>query len=198
MADIKCQDFGGLQILLRYKVDACTDSESEDNFLASFSALNIGGQAKSPASQPDSYSHYTNRFGIKVKLTYPRSVVPQSRVIEIKTRSSRNALNWKEAYPQLYLSQTPYLYLARHTDGKFGSVEKIDINDPAMASYAKRAKDAMHKLQLLLVSILTAVRKQGEGKPLSLVYYGGKLKLYKRREGTGKPIEVEISRKFCR
>ena len=119
-------------------------------------------------------------------------------MIEIKTRSSRNALNWKEAYPQLYLSQTPYLYLARHTDGTFGSVEKIDINDPAMESYAKQAKDAMRKLQLLLVSILTAVRKQGEEKPLSLVYYGGKLKLYKRREGTGKPIEVEISRKFCR
>jgi len=74
------------------------------------------------------------------------------------------------------------------------ALEKIDINGQAMAPYAKQAKDAMRKLQL----ILTAVRKQGERKPLSLVYYGGDLKLYKRKEGTGKPIEVEISRKFCR
>lgn len=96
------------------------------------------------------------------------------------------------------ISQTPYLYLARHTNGTFGSVQKIDINGQAMAPYAKQAKDAMRKLQLLLVLILTAVRKQGERKPLSLVYYGGNLKLYKRKEGTGKPIEVEISRKFCR
>ena len=76
-------------------------------------------------------------------------------------------------------------------------MEKIDINGQAMAPYVKRAKDAMRKLQLLLVLILTAVRKQGERKPLSLVYYEGNLKLYKRKEGTGKPIEVEISRKFC-
>ena len=101
-----------------------------------------------------------------------------------------------ETYPQLYLSQTPYVYLAKHTSGRFGSVEKIDINGQAMTPYTKQAKDAIGKLQLLLVSILEAARKQGEGRSLSLVYYGGKLKLYKRKEGTGKLIEAEIFGKF--
>ncbi|KAL4063767.1 hypothetical protein V8B97DRAFT_674752 [Scleroderma yunnanense] len=188
-------DFGGIHVLLRCTVDACTEFESEDDdILASFSALNIGGQAETPKSQPD--STYINRFGIKMKLTSPRSVVPQSRLIEIKTRSSHRELDWKEAYPQLFLSQTPYLYLAKHTKGTFGIVEKVDVNGQAMVPHAKEAENAMGKLEILLGSILKAVRKQGEGKPLSLVYFEGKLKLYKRKEGSGKPIDVEISKKF--
>ncbi|KAL4063769.1 hypothetical protein J3A83DRAFT_969411 [Scleroderma citrinum] len=186
-------DFGGLRVLLRYEVDACTESKSDDSdLLTSFSSLTIGDQR--PTSQQD--LAYVNRFGIRVKLTNPRSVVPQSRVIEIKTRSSHRTLDWKEAYPQLYLSQTPYLYLAKHTKGSFHPVEKINLNGQAVIPYANEAKGAMSKLEVLLGSILKAVRKQGEGKPLSLVYSEGKLKLYKRKEGSGKPIDVEISRKF--
>lgn len=190
-------DFGGLRVLLRCTVDACTDSESEaDDFLASFSAMKIGSKAETPKSQPDSAC--TNRLGMKVKLTSPRSVIPQSRVIEIKTRASHRELDWKEVYPQLYLSQTPYLYLARHTKGTFGAVEKVDLNGETMVPRAKEAEDAMGKLEMLLGSILKAVRRQGKGVPLSLVYHKGKLQLYKRNEGSGKPIEAEISRKFRR
>ena len=193
MVNIHYQDFGGLHILLRCTVDACTVSESEDDdFLASFSALKIGGKAETPKPQLGS------RFGMKVKLTNPRSIVPQSRVIGIKTRSSYREMDWKEAYPQLYISQTPYLYLAKHTKGTFGPVEKIDLNSQTMAPHAKEAEGAMSKLEVLLGSILKAVRRQGEGVPLSLVYNKGKLQLYKRKEGSGKPIEAEISRKFRR
>ena len=113
----------------------CTVSESKDvNFFASFSALNIGGKAETSKPQLGS------RFGIKVKFTTPRSTVPQSHVIEIKTRSSHGELDWKEPYPQLYLSQTPYLYLAKHTKGTFGPVEKADLNGQTMAPHAKEAE----------------------------------------------------------
>lgn len=158
--------------------------------------MKIGSKAETPKSQPDSAC--TNRLGMKVKLTSPRSVIPQSRVIEIKTRASHRELDWKEVYPQLYLSQTPYLYLARHTKGTFGAVEKVDLNGETMVPRAKEAEDAMSKLEMLLGSILKAVRRQGKGVPLSLVYHKGKLQLYKRNEGSGKPIEAEISRKFRR
>lgn len=197
MANVKCQEFGGLRVLLRCTIDACTESESEDDdFLASFSAMNIGSKTGTPKSQPDSTC--TNRLGMKVKLTSPRSVIPQSHVIEIKTRASHRELDWKEVYPQLYLSQTPYLYLAKHAKGTFGPVEKVDLNGETMAPRAREAEDAMGKLEVLLGSILKAVRKQGKGVPLSLVYHKGKLQLYKRHEGSGKRIEAEISRKFLR
>ncbi|KAI6006617.1 hypothetical protein F5J12DRAFT_927484 [Pisolithus orientalis] len=190
-------DFGGLKVLLRYEVDACVESESEDDsFLASFSALSIG--ATGGASTLPDDSAFSSRFGMKVKLTSPRSVVPQSSVIEITTRAARRELDWKEAYPQLYLSQTPYLYLAKHTRGTFGRVEKFQINSKGMAAHAREAEASMAKLEALLSAILKAVRKHGEGVPLSLVYRAGELKLYKRKQGTRQPFGKDILSKFPR
>lgn len=187
-------NFGGLKVLLRSAVDACAEPASEDDsFLASFSALSTGTRGGSQLSNDPAYS---SRFGIKVKLTSPRSVLPQSSVIEIKTRAARRELNWKEVYPQLYLSQTPYLYLAKHTRGTFGRVEKVRIDSRGMAAHTREAEAAMVKLEALLSDILRAVRKHGEGVPLSLVYRAGELQLYKRKEGTRQPFGKEITGKF--
>lgn len=176
-------EFGGLKILLRYEVDACTKPESEDgSFLASSSVpRSIGTSA------------YSSRFGMKIKMTSPRFVVPQSRIIEIKTRAVHKGLDWKEVYPQLYLSQTPYLYLAKHTRGTFGRVEKIQINSQGMAA---RARATMTKFQELLRYILKAIRKHGQGVPLCLVYRAGKLQLYRRRKRTRQPFGKDTLRKF--
>ncbi|KAI6162843.1 hypothetical protein EDD17DRAFT_1776415 [Pisolithus thermaeus] len=189
-------DFGGLKVLLRYKVDACTVLESEDDsLLASFSALSVGTRGASTLSNDSAFS---TRFGVKVKMSSPRSVVPQSSVIEIKTRAAHKELDWKEFYPQLYLSQTLHLYLAKHTRGMFSQVEKFQLNSEGMAVHARGAEAAMAKLEVLLKAILKAVRERGEGVPLSLVYRAGKLQLYKRNQGTGQPFEKDISSKFQR
>ncbi|KIO08991.1 hypothetical protein M404DRAFT_22218 [Pisolithus tinctorius Marx 270] len=135
---------------------------------------------------------------MKVKLTSPRSVLPQSSVIEIKTRAARRELDWKEVYPQLYLSQTSYLYLAKHTRGTFGRVEKFQINSEGMAAHAREAEASMAKLEALLSAILKAVRKYGEGVPLSLVYRAGELQLYKRKRGTRRPFGKDVLSKFPR
>ncbi|KAI6106598.1 hypothetical protein EV401DRAFT_2077827 [Pisolithus croceorrhizus] len=189
-------DFGGLKILLRSAVDAYAEPSSEDDsFLASFSALSIGTRRTSKFSND---SVYSSRFGVKVKLTSPRIVLPQSSVIEIKTRASCRELDWKEVYPQLYLSQTPYLYLAKYARRKFGQVEKVKINTQTMATHTKEAEAAMVKLEALLSDILKTVRKHGDGVPLSLVYHAGELQLYKRREETRHPFGKDISNKFQR
>ncbi|KAI6103155.1 hypothetical protein EDD16DRAFT_1727661 [Pisolithus croceorrhizus] len=193
---IICYDFGRLKVLLRYEVDACTKPESEDDsLLASFSALSVGTRG---ASTPSNDSAFSTRFGVKVKMSSPRSVVPQSSVIEIKTRAVHKELDWKEFYPQLYLSQTLHLYLAKHTRGTFSPVEKFQLYSEGMAVHARGAEAAMAKLEVLLNAILKAVRKHGEGVPLSLVYRAGKLQLYKRSKGTGQPFEKDISSKFQR
>ncbi|KAI6006616.1 hypothetical protein F5J12DRAFT_101327 [Pisolithus orientalis] len=190
-------DFGGLKVLLRYEVDACAEPESEDDsFLASFSTLSIGATGGAPTLSND--SAFSSRFGMKVKLTSPRSVLPQSSVIEIKTRAARRELDWKEVYPQLYLSQTSYLYLAKHTRGTFGRVEKFQINSEGMAAHAREAEASMAKLEALLSAILKAVRKYGEGVPLSLVYRAGELQLYKRKQGTRRLFGKDILSKFPR
>lgn len=188
--------FGRFRVLLRSAVDACAEPAGEGNsFLTSFSARGIRTRE---ALQLTNDLAYSSRFGIKVKLTSPRSVLPQSSVIEIKTRAAHRELDWTEVYPQLYLSQTPCLYLAKHLRGRFGRVAKVQINSRGMTARAREAEAAMVKLEALLGDILRAVRDHGEGVPLSLVYRAGELQLYKRSEGTRQPFGKDIMRKFRR
>ncbi|KAI5989813.1 hypothetical protein F5J12DRAFT_727783 [Pisolithus orientalis] len=188
-------DFGGIKVLLRYEVDACVELESEHDYLFASSAMSV--ETRETSAFPDD-SAYSSQFGMKIKLTSPRSVLPQSSVIEIKTRSARRELDWKEVYPQLYLSQTPYLYLAKHTRGTFGPVEKVQINSQGMIAHTREAEATMAKLEALLNAILKAVRKHGEGVPLTLVYRAGKLQLYTRKAGTGQSFGKDILSKFQR
>ncbi|KIJ62266.1 hypothetical protein HYDPIDRAFT_158061 [Hydnomerulius pinastri MD-312] len=173
-------DFGGLKVLLRFEVDACTlASTSDDDLLQSFSTLDTGtggGAATTAPPLPASV--------LTVKYTTPRTLVPQSAMIEIKTRAVHRALDWTNIYPQLYLSQTAYLYVAKHDRGNFRAVERVDLDGVTMKPYAKQAEASMGKLKALLDVILEAVRKQGSGVPLSLVCQGGKLTLHKRKAGS--------------
>ncbi|KAH7890453.1 hypothetical protein F5I97DRAFT_32471 [Phlebopus sp. FC_14] len=189
-------DFGGLKVLLRCTVDACTESEIDDDdlFLASFNALSIRSRGSAISQSYDLAP--SPMSGLTVKITSPRSLIPQSDIIEIKTRSVRKDLDWDEIYPQLYLSQTGYLYVARHDYGAFQPAEKIKLNGPDMKPYIEHAEETICKLKALLDAILKAVRKEGSGVPLSLVSLGGQLALYKRKEGTGKPLGEKITSKF--
>ncbi|KIJ16233.1 hypothetical protein PAXINDRAFT_114027 [Paxillus involutus ATCC 200175] len=180
-------NFGGLKVLLGFTADACTEADSDSSF--SSSSIRSRGNALAKPDMP-SYA------GLEIKPTSPRSLIPQSDLIEVKTRSVRNILNWREIYPQLYLSQIPWLYVAWHQDGLFQPVEKIALDSDAMKPHAEGAASSVSKLKVLLEDILKAVRKQGSGVPLSLVCRGGTLTLWKRKEGTGQPLGMEITSKF--
>ncbi|KAI6040509.1 hypothetical protein EDC04DRAFT_2602443 [Pisolithus marmoratus] len=172
----------GLKILLHYEVDACTEPEGKDgSLLASLSALSIGTREVSTHSNNSASS---TCFRMK------------SSMIKIKTRAAHKELDWKEFYPQLYLSQAFHLYLAKHTCGTFGQVEDFQINSQGMAAHARNAEVAMAKLVTLLSDILKAIQKHGKGVPLSLVYRAGKLQLYKHREVTRQAFGKDISSKF--
>lgn len=177
--------------MLGFTADACIEPKnknSEDDFLASFSSLSIGDEAaKTTKSSPTNFN---------IKLTSPRTLVPQSELVEVKTRSIHREPNWKEIYPQLYLSQTAWLYLAKHSGGVFQPVEKISLKGQEMKPYAEMMEGSFAKLKNLLKEILKAVRAQGEGVPLSLVRQGGTLCLWKRKKGSGKPLGEEITSKF--
>ncbi|KAF9240054.1 hypothetical protein BU15DRAFT_46128 [Melanogaster broomeanus] len=188
-------DFGGLKILLRFEVDACLSaSTSDDEFLESFSSLNIGSRGAAATTAPPA-SAPTTTSALAVQFTVPRTLTPQSDMIEIKTRASHRALDWTEIYPQLYLSQTAYLYVAKHERGNFQTVEKTLLNSATMRPYAKQAETSMGQLKALLGQILGVVRKEGNNVSLSLVCQGGKLTLYKRTTGRN-PVEKYITNKF--
>ncbi|EIN10493.1 hypothetical protein PUNSTDRAFT_132583 [Punctularia strigosozonata HHB-11173 SS5] len=172
--------FGDLNILLRSAVDACTGEQSVESLTSSFSAL-----GSSDGTSSDSADRVVS--GVSVKQSHPRELVPQSSLIELKTRSVRKEMDWDEVFPQLYLSQTAWLHIARHERGKFSAPEKVELSSPQMLAHAKEAEEStMGMLKKTLEEVLVVVRREGEGTPLCLTCIGGKLSLYKRKLGTGK------------
>ncbi|KAG9311433.1 hypothetical protein JVU11DRAFT_8546 [Chiua virens] len=193
----RSQKFGSLNILLGFTVDACIGSKRvDDDLLASFSSLSIGTGADNTIKPEAIRLTGASHAGLIDKRASPRSLVPQSDLIEVKTRSSYREPNWRDIYPQLYLSQTPWLYMAKHTAGVFQPAEKISLTGKEMKPCAEMMEQSLGKLKNLLKAILKAVREQGEGVPLSLVRQGRTLTLWKRKEDSGKPLGEDIMNKF--
>lgn len=121
------------------------------------------------------------------------SVVPQSSLIELKAASYKNAKRpkWSDVYPQLCLSQTPWLYRGIHHDGEFTSVEKKSLTSPELTIFAERAVSAMAKLHQALRVIKDIVVAGGPEGRLSLVLEDRQLKVFRRRdEASCLPAEV--------
>lgn len=56
-------------------------------------------------------------------------LVPQTSLLELKTRSVLSNVNTRDFYPQLLFSQTPTVLLARHERGTFLSCEPLYLVD---------------------------------------------------------------------
>lgn len=180
------QNLGGIKVLLRFEIDACTQtvpsgpSAEVDDLATALAGLSTGTSA----------SQKTSSFKtLDIRPSGNRTLVPQSTLIELKTRAAHKALDMDETAPQLYLSQTPYLYLAKHVKGNFQTPETIQPD-------ANRVEGQLGKLRETLLDILEAVREQGSGVGLCLVCVGRKLELYERKPGTGRAVGPEILSKF--
>ncbi|TDL17770.1 hypothetical protein BD410DRAFT_729467 [Rickenella mellea] len=159
-----------LKVLQRFEVDACAVTSVREDWPQSISGIQI------------------------YRTTSPR-LVPQSSLIELMTRASHKLLNWSEVYPQLYLSQTPHLYLAKHRKGVFMDVEKIPIDGEEMEPYMREVEQRIGKLRDVLVHILKAVRED-IGTLFSLVCENGRLALCRREKESGMSVGKDILQKF--
>jgi len=193
------QDIGGLKVLLRFTIEACTssvnDTNDDDDLLEAFSSLGIGGDSPS-ITLGTKKPPVSTVPGVTITHTSPRKLVPQASLIEMKTRAAHRELDWAEVYPQLYLSQTAFMYIAKHERGNFNTLEKVELGAENMLLHTRRAEQGVAKLKVVLQDILDAVKKEDAGVGMSLVGKSGKLVLYKRREGTGKALGKEITNKF--
>ncbi|KAI9766467.1 MAG: hypothetical protein M1840_006574 [Geoglossum simile] len=84
--------------------------------------------------------------------------VPLSSIVEIKTRSIKKLFQIKDVIPQLWLSQTPYLYLGYHNAGNFERVDKHAMS----AEYARWEDDHQEQIRKL-VGLLKKLREIAEG-----------------------------------
>ncbi|KAG9013885.1 hypothetical protein FRB94_004265 [Tulasnella sp. JGI-2019a] len=175
---------GGIKVLLCFEVDACiriTNAEDQDGLTGA-----IAG-----------FTTTAKRFpGVTIRRSASRTIVPQSSTIELRTRVAHRLVDWESIYSQLYLSQTPYLYLAKHKREHFQPAEKHDLAGPELQGYAEQAEAGMVKLQDVLLQILECAKKEGEGMGMSLACQDGSLALYRRKKGTGRAVGKEILAMF--
>lgn len=183
-------------MVVRFEVDAClpyeepdskatkkqvpNDEDPEEALLGALSGLSLKSDTQS--STKTSPSPLTST---ELKISRAGTEAPQSTLIEMTTRSEISAarFDWKDAYPQLYLSQTPYHYLAVHRSGTFFSIAKREIGKRDLVAIESRAQPGFKKLRKILGEIQTRVKKGGADGRISLVCKDGILKVHER---TGK------------
>ncbi|KAF5382621.1 hypothetical protein D9615_002760 [Tricholomella constricta] len=187
-------DLNGLTMVVRFEVDACipTDTSSDaasvttassttvDDLIGALSGVTL--RTDTPSSTPVSKSSGSDSFP-KVTVNPGGSIIPQSHIVELTTRSVRNAsfFDWKENYPQLFLSQTPHHFLAVHERGRFREVNKRKLDSAELKQvYADSIQEDFKKLRRALDIIKELVIKHGERGRLSLVCQGGVLQVFER------------------
>jgi len=174
----RCQNFGGLKMVVRFEVDACLpcDALSTSSSHDSTVLPESGGRPTTgkPSSRLSSNPH-------DVKIIRAGSQVPQTHLLEIKTHSRSNP-KWARTYPQLYLSQTPHIYYASHTKGVFSTVTKYTTGEGYLVSVDQSAREGFKKLRKLLGEIKSLVQRYGATR-ISLVCEGRELKVYRIPEG---------------
>ncbi|KAG8898600.1 hypothetical protein FRC00_002592 [Tulasnella sp. 408] len=183
-------DLDGLKVLLRFEIDArieiqedSSDSKDDVDELADALSSLLTTPSKAPAKKASSFA------GLNVKPSGNRAMIPQSSIIKLKTRAEHKPLNMDDVGPQIYLSQTPYLYLAKHTRGEFQPAQRILPDTEKIELQLGRLREA-------LLDIVEVVREQAQGEGLCLICVDRKLELYKRKVGTGREVGWEIMSKF--
>jgi len=173
-------DFGGLKLVVRFEVDAClpsptsTTNDAGDDLADMVSDLTISSTTSSSSSSANIPS---------LKIVRGGRVVPQSSLMELRTRSitSKNT-NWKDTFPQLYLSQTPLHYLAIHEEGNFSVVRKSRTGEGTLVYAEAGLQQGLRKLKTVLETIHRLVKERGLEGRVTLICTEGTLKLYERSD----------------
>lgn len=182
-------------MVVRFEVDACLPSKGPDpnvtagqprvynnddpetTLMGALSGFSVGAGTHSSTMPPPS-----SLTSADLTIFRAGTQVPQSNLIEMKTRSEASAarFDWGDVYPQLYLSQTPYHYLAIHRTGRFFKIEKDQIGKNDLVAIENRAQPGFKKLRKLLGEIQTRVKKGGTNGRISLVCKDGVLAFHER------------------
>ncbi|KZT11772.1 uncharacterized protein LAESUDRAFT_640847, partial [Laetiporus sulphureus 93-53] len=106
--------------------------------------------------------------------------IAQSHLIKIK--SSVGLLGWyqNKAYPQLFLSQTAFIFFMRHQDGMFVEIVKERLGNLKMQMIESTMQAGLARLKYLLRYIQELVIMHGKEGRLTLVQANGRLEVFQR------------------
>lgn len=183
----RLQDFDGLTMVVRFEVDACippapplaTKSRVASKPDVDALADTLANVSLSSATGTKVHT-LEDDYGLRIRQA--GSYVPQSHMVEIATISEKrhSQFDWSEAYPQLFLSQTPHHHLAVHDRGRFKMVEKRQLGSASLKVVEKKGQTALRQLRQALDIIKDVVAQHGKAGRLSLVCQEGQMKVYER------------------
>lgn len=188
----------GLNLLLRYSVDACLPVRTpRDSRSPPTSSHNLASTVASlelqTAAPLDAVAEPANSKA-NIKILSGGTLVPQASLVEMKTRMSKNLFDSHDTFPQIYLSQTPLLFLAYHEWGTFYSHGFHEIKLGEMKSELASAQTGLRQLGVVLREIYRLVKEHGKDRQaLSLIFRDGKMVLYKRKGGVELDEELRKS-----
>ncbi|KAI0642899.1 hypothetical protein C8Q79DRAFT_1012907 [Trametes meyenii] len=212
-------DFGGLKMVVRFEVDACTapqptsttatrrasatasqapprrstdnDAPNVDSLAEVLAGLGVSSTAVDPTPSP-------NTAASMVSVIRAGTQVPQDAIVELVTRADRfvHQFDWEEKYPQLLLSYTPHLFLGIHNRGLFDRVEKYSLGGAELRHVESdpNIQATFRRLVSVLRTIQNLVKEHGKRGRLTLVCQNGVLGVYERTTDAGVLPDAELLR----
>ncbi|PAV16834.1 geranylgeranyl pyrophosphate synthetase [Pyrrhoderma noxium] len=159
-------DYGGIQMLVRFKVDAFCPSDGET----------FGAKGNEDESLVDNATLVAALRTIScddLNIISGGTLVPQSQIIKLHTRHQWPAslgLDWDKYYPQIFLSQTHRLLLGTHTQGRIRRIREYTSGDDIVHKQKGKQQHELDKLCVLLKAIRKEAISFGDRACLSLVY----------------------------
>jgi hypothetical protein len=177
------QNFHGLELVIRFEVDACLPDISP---CAASAAANSGPEMPSTVS------------GVSLRKGGPGYFIPQESLVELKSKSARfiHEFEWSNATPQLFLSATPNLYIGLHTRGKFVDIHKHALASGALGPARRETAERCERLARALKDVRKFVVERAAEGPFSLVCRDGVLKIYRRLDDASGDLPADLAARF--
>jgi len=188
-------DLLGLRFMVRFEVDAMTDEasplpetsnvqENVDDLADLFANASISetqpARLKPVVRAPNKPVQLISLEGSGLRHVVHGELVPQSSLVELATLTSRFDVTWSDVYPQLFLSQTPTLKIAKHVNGMVSTIQTYtEASEAVRKAHSDLSQDLRALVTLLAEMRAVVTRHKGTNKPISFHWSGsGDLKVH--------------------
>ncbi|KZT12264.1 uncharacterized protein LAESUDRAFT_172954 [Laetiporus sulphureus 93-53] len=187
--------FGGLRMVVCFQVSAYAESQKDninsvpsgedgakcdaDGTPERDTLSEMLSQLRLSTSAQSSFTVDRDPSTAELKVIRAGREVPHESLIEIKT-TVKDYFQVADAYLQLFLSQTPHVYVGHHRHGTFNKITERHLD-----SLGESTRRRIKQLRCALQDIQTLVVGQGPDVRLSLVQSKGVLLVFQRRSEEG-------------
>ncbi|KAF8610326.1 hypothetical protein BDV93DRAFT_601357 [Ceratobasidium sp. AG-I] len=201
-------DLLGLRFLVRFEVDAMTPAskisagtaEAKDeleDLVNAFTHASISSSTAPPKPNSMALKQPATIIavdGSELRYVAHGKLIPQSDIIELRTAASKFDIPWSDIYPQLFLSQTPTIKVAKHLDGRIDAINTYNIEGEALQETHNKMNPELNALTKVLTQIRDVTKQpQNQGKLLTLYWSGsGDLKVFAVQRGGRSPNDMDL------